>query len=121
MATLTKIRAWWLSLALPWRSWRVVGHAGAGDEVPDELPYRGVFLVGTPQRPTWAALDCPCRTGHRLFVNLDDRRRPYWNISAKPRLSLRPSIDSIAHGRRCHFILSKGTIRWVHDTRRSQT
>ena len=121
MAKLTKIRARWLSLSLPWRRWRVVGYVEAGDEVPPNLPYRGVVLVGTPQRPTWAALDCPCRTGHRLLVNLDERRRPYWRISSQPPLSLWPSIDSIAAGRRCHFVLSGGTIRWARDTQEATT
>ncbi len=116
MAKLTRIRSWWLSLAAPWRRWRVVGYVAAGDEVPEELPYRGVVLVGRPQRPTWAAFDCPCRSGHRLLVNLDDKRYPHWKISLQPRLSLWPSIDSVAHGRRCHFVLNKGTIRWAHDT-----
>lgn len=121
MAKLTAIHAWWLSLSVPWRRWRIVGYADAGDEVPDTIPYRGVVLVGTPQRPTWAALDCPCRSGHRLLVNLDASRYPHWKISSQPRLSLWPSIDSVAQGRRCHFVLSKGTIRWARDTQEATT
>ena len=121
MAKLTKLRKWWLALATPWRKWRVVDYVSAADEVPDAIPYRGVILVGTHQHPTWAALDCPCRTGHRLLVNLDNRRCPYWKISSTQRLSIWPSIDSIAHGQRCHFELSGGTIRWAQNTQETTT
>ena len=118
MAQLTQLRAWWQSLPLPWRKWRVVGCVDAGDEIPADLPHRGVVLVGTKRRPTWAALDCPCRTGHRLMVNLDSRRPPHWKIAIKPRLSLRPSIDTVMEGRRCHFVLHNGRIRWARDAQR---
>ena len=121
MAKLTRFRAWCPSLSLTRRRWRVVARVAAGDEIPDRLPRRGVVLVGTAQRPTWAALDCPCRTGHRLLVNLDNRRYPYWRISSERRLSLSPSIDSVAHGRRCHFVLKKGKIRWTRDTQEAST
>ena len=48
MAGMKKLIAWWQSLPLPWRAWRIVGQVGAGDEVPDRLPDRGVVLVGMP-------------------------------------------------------------------------
>ena len=116
MAKLTQLGVWWQSLPLPWRRWRIVGFVGAGDEIPDNLPQRGVVLVGTASRPTWAALDCPCRKGHRIMVSLDSRLRPHWQIASEPRLSLRPSIDTVVDGRRCHFTLNQGKIRWAHDT-----
>ena len=47
MAGINRLIAWWESLAFPWRAWRVIGQVGAGDEVPDRLPAKGVFLVGT--------------------------------------------------------------------------
>lgn len=121
MEKLTKIHTWWLARALPWRRWRVVGHVVAGDEVPEELPYRGVVLVGTTHRPIWAALDCPCRSGHRLMVNLDEKRNPHWRIPSQRPLTLWPSIDFIDHGRRCHFVLNKGAVRWAQDTREVTT
>ena len=118
MARMTKLRAWWQSLSLPWRAWRIVGHVGAGDEVPDRLPNRGVVLVGAPGSATWAAFDCPCRTGHRLMVNLDRARHPFWRIDSLKPLSIRPSVDDITPGRRCHFVLRGGKIRWAHYDRR---
>ena len=121
MAKLTQLHSWWLSLSLPWRKWRIVAYVSAADEIPDELPDRGVVVVGTEQCPTWIALDCPCSAGHRLLVNLDNRRNPHWKISSSYRLSLRPSIDSTVHGRRCHFVLDKGKIRWAHNSQETST
>ena len=48
MAGMRRLIVWWQSLPLPWRVWRVVGQAGAGDGVPDRLPDKGVVLVGAP-------------------------------------------------------------------------
>ena len=113
MAKLTQLRAWFKTLPLPWRRWRIVGNVAAGDEIPEALPYRGVVLVGTARHPAWAALDCPCGTNHRLLINLNSKRYPRWEIRSKARLSLWPSIDAVGHGRRCHFVLNKGRVRWV--------
>ena len=67
MVGLTKLVAWWQSLPLPWRPWRIVGQVAAGDEVPEYLPYRGVVLVGVPEYPTWAVFDCPCGNGASTY------------------------------------------------------
>lgn len=112
MAEMKRLVAWWQSLPLPWRTWRIVEHVGAGDEVPERLPYRGVVLVGAPRSATWAVLDCPCRAGHRLMVNLDRTRHPFWRIESGKPLSIRPSIDNITPERRCHFIVRGGKTSW---------
>ena len=114
---MNKLAEWYGALPLPWRRWWIIGHVDAGDEIPEKLPHRGVVLVGTAQHATWAALDCPCGTGHRLLVNLDSRRHPRWELDSKPRLSLRPSIDAITRDRRCHFVLNQGKVRWIPDGR----
>ena len=113
MAGMKKLTAWWQSLPLPWRAWRIVGQVDAGDEVPDRLPDRGVVLVGMPEDATWAVLDCPCRTGHRLMVNLDRARHPFWSVDSLKPLSIRPSIDDITPERRCHFSVRGGKIKWA--------
>lgn len=113
--------SWWQRLQLPWRRWRVVTRVDAGDEVPEELPARGIVLVGPPNNPTWAAFDCPCRRGHRLMVNLDPSRHPSWRILTTKPITLRPSVDDITPERRCHFIMDAGRIKWAHggqETRR---
>ncbi len=116
MAAVKALIVWWRSLPLPWRRWRIVDHVRAGDEVPDCLPHRAVVLVGPPASPAWAVFDCPCGTGHRLMVNLDRTRQPFWRIEDRHRLSIFPSIDNITPERRCHFIVRGGTITWAVAT-----
>ena len=107
------LTAWWQSLPLPWRKWRIVGKVSAGDEVPEHLPHRGVILVGPSESATWVVFDCPCRAGHRLLVNLDNTRHPSWRIESHKPLSIHPSIDDITPERRCHFIVRAGKIIWA--------
>ena len=114
MAALKTLIAWWQSLPLFWRNWRIVGQVSAGDEVSERLPYRGVVLVGAPERAAWAVFDCPCRAGHRLMVNLDQTRRPCWRIESQEPLSICPSIDNVTPERRCHFTIRSGKITWAH-------
>lgn len=114
MAALGKITAWWRSLTFPWSPWRIVGHVYAGDEVPEQLPAKSIVLVGMPGKATWAAFDCPCRIGHRLMVNLDKSRSPYWSVACLKPLTIRPSIDDITAERRCHFFVRNGRINWAH-------
>ena len=71
------------------------------------------MLVGAPEHPTWAVFDCPCRTGHRLMVNLDRARHPFWRIESARPLSIYPSIDNLTPARRCHFIIRNGKLRWA--------
>ena len=113
MAKLEKITTWWQSLPFPWRPWRIVGHVEASDEVPEKLPVKGVILVGVPGCATWAAFECPCRMGHRLMVNLDKSRCPYWNIDSVKPLTIYPSIHDITPRRRCHFFMRGGRIKWA--------
>ena len=105
--------AWWHSLPLPWRRWRIVGQVEEADEVAERLAYGQVVLVGTPGSVAWAIFDCPCRRGHRLLVNLDISRSPFWRIESTRPLSIRPSIDDSARGRRCHFFVRRGKIKWA--------
>ena len=114
MAGMRRLIAWWQSLPLPWRVWRVVGQVNSGDGVPDRLPDKGVILVGAPGRATWAAFDCPCRRGHRLMVNLDRSRHPFWSVDSLEPLTIRPSIDDVTRDRRCHFVVRRGRISWAH-------
>lgn len=116
MAKLRVLIAWWQMLPLPWRSWRILGQVCAGDEVPDQLPRRGVVLVGPQGQANWLAFDCPCPIGHRLMVNLNRTRTPFWRIERIRPLSIRPSIYDITPSRSCHFVLSDGKVRWVNTT-----
>ena len=116
MAGMKELIARWQSLPLPWRPWRIAGQVGAADEVADRLAYGEVILVGAPERLAWAIFDCPCRTGHRLMLNLDRSRYPAWRIESIRPLSLRPSIDAATSERRCHFVVRRGKISWAIAT-----
>ena len=112
---------WWRSLPFPWRPWRIVERVSAGDEVPDQIPNKGAVLVGPDGAATWLAFDCPCQTGHRLMVNLNSSRPPFWRVESSNPLSLRPSIHSITPNLSCHFVLNSGRIRWVrHNWRQTE-
>lgn len=102
-------------LPFPWRRWRVVLHVEAADEVPDHLPRRTAVLVGPDQSPTWIALDCPCQLHHRLLINVDPSRQPFWRVTNTTRLTIAPSIDDTTPSRRCHFLLKQGRVKWVHN------
>lgn len=112
MVVLRRISIWnWL----PWpgRKFRVIQVVEAADEVSERLPRNGAVVVGSMERPTWIAFDCPCEEHHRVMLNLDTRRRPAWTMqSAKP-LTLRPSIDELRPGKRCHYLIRKGKVRWA--------
>ena len=116
MAGMNGLVVWWQSLPLPWRRWRIVGRVDAADEVGEHLAYRGVVLVGAPERAAWAVFDCPCRTGHRLMVNLDTARYPVWRVEYARPLTIRPSIDDSTPERRCHFFVHNGKISWAKTT-----
>lgn len=119
MAGLKKLISWLRALLMLWRPWAIAGYVEAADEIPDHLPHKGVILVGTAGIPTWAVLDCPCRKGHRLMVNLDKSRLPVWTIDSMKPLTIRPSIDDITSERQCHFVVRQGRIRWAHTDRRA--
>ena len=115
MVGMKVLSAWWQSLPIPWRAWRIVGHVDSGADVPENLPDRGVILVSNSGRPIWAVFDCPCRAGHRLMVNLDHARSPFWRIQSVDPLSIYPSIDDVTSERRCHFVMYRGRIRWSRN------
>lgn len=118
MARLMNLFGRWRSLSLPWRAWRIVGCVGAADEIPAQLPSKGVILVGLPESAAWAAFDCPCIGEHRIMLNLDNSRYPFWSVTSKRPLTIRPSVDDIAMGRQCHFFIRRGRIRWASSDRR---
>lgn len=113
MAGIRWLVAWWQSLPFPWTAWRIVQCVDAADEIPDQIPNKGVILVGRLGSMTWAAFDCPCKSEHRLMVNLDDSRRPSWRITSIKPLTIHPSIDDVTTGRHCHFFIRRGRIRWA--------
>ena len=107
-----RIRWWdWL----PFRSWRIVEVVDDADNVAMRLPRNGASLVGTSGTYKWIAFDCPCRTGHRILLNVDPSRKPFWQIddSSPRRLTISPSVDYSDADRHCHYFVRRGKIQWA--------
>ena len=114
MADMTQIRWWeWL----PVFGWRIVAIVDAADDIPKRLPRNGAVLVGTSARPKWIVFDCPCRSGHRIMLNIDKAHTPRWSANPQGRLTISPSIDYQDPARRCHYFVRKGRIQWAHEER----
>lgn len=110
MASLKGVRWWhWI----PRRTWRIVAKVDAADDVPARLPRNGVVVVGSRQQPKWLAFDCPCRTGHRVMVNLDANRSPQWRFTDERALSVWPSFDCRGPSLRCHYLITRGDVFWL--------
>lgn len=104
--------SWWEWI--PIHRWRVVGIVEAADEIPEKIPKNGAILVGTRKHPKWLAFDCPCRSGHRIMLNTDPGRRPFWSVQEYSSLTVYPSVDFKSHNVRCHYFIRNGRISWVH-------
>lgn len=109
---------WWQWLPF-WR-WRLVAVVESADEVPARLPRNGITLVGAHSHPKWIAFDCPCRLGHRILVNADAQRKPFWRFLAdhRGRVTLTPSVDYSDKTKRCHYVIRHGKIIWARDSHR---
>lgn len=112
----------WLSGALelvPVLRWRVDQSIANVDDVPSRIPKRRAYLVKTAILRKWLVFDCPCGAGHRITLNLDDSRVPYWRLmlSANRRITLSPSIDYQGNSRRCHYSIRKGRVIWAKQPR----
>jgi hypothetical protein len=107
---------WWKWL--PIHPWRLLGFVESADEIPDKLPRNGIVVAGSPALAKWIAFDCPCRTGHRIMLNIDPGREPAWRIdlTRRHRVTIRPSVDFADGRRRCHYVVDDGRIRWTRDS-----
>jgi hypothetical protein len=116
MANLNKIP--WLQW-IPGRSWRIVMEVEAADELPPHLPRNGAVLVGSSKMPKWLVFDCPCRSGHRVMLNLDAARFPHWQLTSQKKLTVAPSVDWNSNKKSCHYFIRTGRIVWAdHRERR---
>jgi hypothetical protein len=106
---------WWNWL--PSNNWRIVGTVESADDIPRHIPRNGVVLVSSNGYPKWVAFDCPCRSGHRIMLNTDRNRFPYWQskVSRSAKLTISPSVDFHGPNQRCHYFLRLGKILWVRD------
>lgn len=97
-----------------WRCHELSGvvYVSSMSEVPSKLDGQ-VYVVGQPA-PKWAILECPCRCGERIDVNLMQNRRPYWRLDISGSgASLYPSLWMPADKCGSHFWLRGNQIEWV--------
>jgi len=100
--------------ALPWR-YRITGVVDAADEIPRVLLPRTAVLAGGLANAKWVAFDCPRHATERILLNLSTGRRPRWKTDSTDVLGVRPSVDAVHGGTRCHFWIRHGKVSWVED------
>jgi hypothetical protein len=94
-----------------------LGQVESADEIPEKLPRNTAVVVGETSRLKWIAFDCPCQSGHRIMLNLDRGRSPFWQLSpVGGPLSLSPSVNYHDGHRRCHYFIRNGKVDWVGDS-----
>lgn len=111
------LRGWWRGAAggVFVRPWRIEATVPEVDQVPRRIRARRAFLVAAEARRKWLVFDCPCGSGHRILLNLDRSRRPFWTlrVAEDRRFTLDRSVDYRDHCRTCHYFLSEGRVEWV--------
>lgn len=116
---LTVLRGYWRTVAdrVLARPWRVEATVSEVDQVPRRIRARRAFLVAGEARRKWLVFDCPCGSGHRILLNLDRSRRPFWTlrVAKDRRFTIEPSVDYSDDLRSCHYFLSDGRVEWVAD------
>lgn len=116
---LTALRGCWRTVAdrVFARPWRVEATVSEVDQVPRRIRARRAFLVAAEARRKWLVFDCPCGSGHRILLNLDRSRRPFWTlrVAKDRRFTLEPSVDYSDDRRSCHYFLSEGRVEWVAE------
>jgi hypothetical protein len=82
------------------------------NDLPERLSGQ-IFVIGTPAAK-WAVLECPCRCGERIDVNLMHSRRPFWGIGISSKgVTLAPSLWMPADKCGSHFFIRDNRILWV--------
>jgi hypothetical protein len=83
----------------------------------DDVPLRPgatLYIVARDDQPRWVVIECPCRCGDRLEVNLMRSRQPCWRLrESGSRVTLSPSIWRSNGTCGSHFFIEKNKARWV--------
>jgi hypothetical protein len=82
-----------------------------------DLPSRlgsTLFVVEKAGSPRWAVLQCPCRCGDRIDINLMSSSRFRWRLLVRnSRVTISPSIWRPLDRCGSHFLIIDNHIRWV--------
>ena len=89
-----------------------VAHVDSMNDLPAHLG-SSLFVIGH-SNPKWVVLECPCRCGRRIDVNLMRGRCPRWRISESTRgATLAPSLWMPSNQCGSHFFVRENRIIWV--------
>lgn len=107
----------WLGKRVPKRTrvthYESVRSISSRDELPSDLGLV-IFIVERNSKPLWVVLNCPCKCGDRIDVNLMRSKRPYWRMRRyKNTVSLYPSLWVSSDKCGSHFFLIRNTVRWA--------
>lgn len=111
MKLLQKINASWRKIRRRRRLKSVI-RIESRDDLPRKLG-AAIYIVGG-EIPKWAVLECPCRCGERIDVNLMHARRPAWQLVTQyGKVTLQPSLWVPSEKCGSHFWVRENRIIWV--------
>ena len=88
-------------------------HISSMSQLPKRLG-AAAFVVEKAGTPRWVVLECPCRCGARIDVNLMKTARPHWNLSFEcERITISPSLWQPRERCGSHVLVRQNKIRWV--------
>jgi hypothetical protein len=95
---------------------RTVAVEARSDAIPSLAAAGHPVIERKGDHPVWLSVQCPCRCGTRLRVNLMRSQSPVWRatVDTDGRLSVAPSLDVPTCG--SHFWIRHGAVDWCRDT-----
>lgn len=54
------------------------------------------------------------------MLNLDATAHPHWAVSTRVPLTLHPSVDEHTALGHCHYLITRGRLRWVERTEHTE-
>jgi hypothetical protein len=82
-------------------------------QVPKRLG-AAAFVVEKARVPRWIVLECPCRCGARIDVNLMKHASPHWNlVLERNQITVRPSLWQPPQRCGSHFFVTRNVVHWV--------
>lgn len=109
----TRLRNLWKRLRRRHSFDRVV-RVGSMADLPAKLGGTLYVVSEHGHSAKWTVLDCPCRCGERIYVNLMKSRDPHWQLRLLgDELTLRPSLWVPQDKCGSHFWVKRNIIEWV--------
>jgi hypothetical protein len=73
-----------------------------------------IYVVGRPEQ--WLVFMCPCARAHDIALAIG--KGGAWRLTAtRPRRpTIYPSVNARGPGRRCHYWVTDGRVRWCADS-----